>query len=159
MFSRSPRPGEMGRQGDGAMRQRGFSLIELMVVVAILAILATIVVPAYERYVRSARRADGRSAVTAVALAQERAFSVYQKYCSLASLETLAGLEAALAGGRSVKNSYAVSVTTTSTGFTVTAARDPADADPECVTMTLTSAGVKGGTYDAGKAKEMKCWQ
>lgn len=45
-------------------KQSGFTLIELMIVVAIIAILAAIALPAYQSYVREARYADLQTAVT-----------------------------------------------------------------------------------------------
>lgn len=139
--------------------QHGVTLIELMVVVAVLAILATIVVPTYERYMTSVRRADGRAAATDVALAQERFISVYQTYTDdFEALRDLAALDAALVKptgeGISPKGFYLLSVTATTTAFTVTATRTPSAADPECTSMTLDSTGAKDGT---GTKKE-KCW-
>lgn len=51
---------------------RGFTLVELMVVVTLIAILAAIAVPAYQDFVRKARRADAKRDLTALQLAQER---------------------------------------------------------------------------------------
>jgi type IV pilus assembly protein PilE len=51
---------------------RGFSLIELMVVVAIAAILFAIAVPSYMTYIRQARRADAKTAVLDLAAREER---------------------------------------------------------------------------------------
>jgi type IV pilus assembly protein PilE len=146
--------------------QRGLTLIELMVVVAVLAILATIVVPTYDRYVRSARRADGRTAVTAVALAEERHFSVLQRYTdSFAELRDSAGLDSNMVSGEktgvSLKGHYTMAVTPTSVtagvarGFVVTATRQPSGSDSDCTTMTINSAGEKGGTPSGTN----KCWQ
>lgn len=50
----------------------GFTLIELMIVVAIIAILASIAYPAYDRYVTRAQRADAHDALMQIQLAQER---------------------------------------------------------------------------------------
>jgi type IV pilus assembly protein PilE len=140
-------------------RMRGLTLIELMVVIAVLAILATIAVPTYERYQRSARRADGKAALTAVALAQERAFSVYQYYVPLTSLDDWAGLDVDIASGKSPKQRYKITLSErTATSFTADAEPDPPSADPDCGTLQISSTGaktLKAGTHTKTVAE---CW-
>jgi prepilin-type N-terminal cleavage/methylation domain-containing protein len=53
----------------------GFSLIELMVVVAIATILFAVAVPSYMLYVRQSRRTEARTAVLDLAGREERFFS------------------------------------------------------------------------------------
>lgn len=60
--------------------QQGFTLIELMIVVAVIAILAAIALPSYTKYVREARRVDGQSALHQLALAQEKFRSTNTAY-------------------------------------------------------------------------------
>jgi len=70
--------------------QRGFTLIELMIVVAIIGILAAIAVPAYQDYTIKSRVSEGTSLVAAARTAVDVAFaegvglgSMYQNHDSL----------------------------------------------------------------------------
>ncbi len=51
--------------------QRGFTLMELMVVIVIVAILAAVAVPLYINYVRDAQRTEARGAIGAIITAQQ----------------------------------------------------------------------------------------
>lgn len=56
-------------------QQRGFTLIELMIVVAIVAILAAVAWPSYQNQIRSTNRADAQGALLGLAQAMERHFT------------------------------------------------------------------------------------
>lgn len=58
----------------------GFTLIELMIVVAIIAILASVVYPSYTEYTRRAHRGDGISSLQMILDAQERYYSDFRTY-------------------------------------------------------------------------------
>ena len=53
-------------------RQKGFTLIELMIVVAVIAILAAIAYPSYQEYVRRTKRADMQSTMLDIAAQIQR---------------------------------------------------------------------------------------
>lgn len=53
------------------VRKKGFTLVEVMIVVAIVAILATIAVPAFLDAVRKSRRSDAMNAIQRIHMAQE----------------------------------------------------------------------------------------
>jgi type IV pilus assembly protein PilE len=53
-------------------KYRGFTLIEVMIVVVIVAILASIALPSYQNSIRKSRRADAHSILQAAQLAQEK---------------------------------------------------------------------------------------
>ncbi len=54
------------------MKNKGFSLIELMIVLAIIGILSAIGYPSYDSYMKKSRRADGKIALQRMADRQER---------------------------------------------------------------------------------------
>lgn len=54
-------------------RQKGFTLMELMVVIVIVAILAAVAVPLYINYVKDAKRTEAKGAIAAI-LTSEQVF-------------------------------------------------------------------------------------
>jgi type IV pilus assembly protein PilE len=52
-------------------RERGITLIELLIVIVIVGILAAIAIPTYRGYMQRARRADAKTALEQVRAAQE----------------------------------------------------------------------------------------
>ena len=59
---------------------RGFTLIELMVVVAIIGIIAAIAYPSYQNYTKQTRRSDAQIALTQAANQQEKFFTECNHY-------------------------------------------------------------------------------
>ena len=60
--------------------QAGFSLVELMVVVAIIGILAAIAVPQFQKFQARARQSEGKAMLSAYFSAQKGFFSEWQTY-------------------------------------------------------------------------------
>ena len=51
-------------------RKRGFTLVELMVVIVIVALMAAIAVPLYTNYIKDARRSEAAGGMAAVATSE-----------------------------------------------------------------------------------------
>ena len=127
-------------------RQRGLTLVELMVVVAVMAILATIAYPIYTNQVQKSRRADAKVALEAIAMAQERFYTVNGQYsAALGSLQ----VSTALQGGGSEQGYYNLAMTNPggTQFFSVTATNTGIqDDDTNCETFTVNQLGTKTAT-------------
>jgi type IV pilus assembly protein PilE len=82
-------------------RERGFSLIELMIVVIIVAILTAVALPSYFNQVQKSRRAEAKSALTQIATMQEQFRTEQNRYTS-----DLTDLGLAAAGWNDTENGY-----------------------------------------------------
>lgn len=135
-------------------KQRGLTLVELMVVVAVMAIIAAVAYPMYTAQVQKSRRADGKIALESVAMAQERFYTVSGFYAgTLSSLQ----VSTAVQGGASDEGYYTVAVTNPggTQFFTATAgATGPQASDANCASFTINQQGVKTATDGGGT----NCW-
>ncbi len=141
---------------------RGFTLIELMIVVAIIGILAAIAFPAYNQSVRKSRRSDAKAALLDLAQREERYLSTANQYTTSAPLLGY-GSSATVTQTNPMNVSsgsasyYALYVNVTSAPlFTATAQRQGAQASDTCGDYTLDSTGTQG--VSGGTGTPAACW-
>lgn len=127
---------------------QGFTLIEVMIVVAIIGILAAVAIPSYQEYIRRGHRAEARAGLMQAAQWFERAATANGVYPATANFPNVLQ---AVPGQR-----YAIAVESTNTTFALTATPQGAQAGDKCGNFTLNQAGVRDMT--GGTASVVDCW-
>ena len=148
-----------GRRG-----QKGFTLIELMIVVVVVAILAAIALPTYQNSVRKSQRTVARNTLLDLASREERYFATNNAYApDLASLGygVAAGVATLMPVPSAAQTYYNVTLTPATApagGFAAQAALTGVQTGDPCGTYTLNSLGVQGVLAGSGTLTAAQCW-
>ena len=154
---------------------KGFTLIELMIVMAVIGILAAIAFPSYQDSVRKARRADAYESLLDCAAAQSRFFtaSVPSSYMQEADAqaEQLCGWDGAQFISQdgfyniAIQNNACVQATAAGNTFwcfTLTATPvpgGPQSGDLDCAQFTVDERGNKTARDNGGTLNTEFCWR
>jgi len=143
-------------------RKKGFTLIELVVVVCIVAILLVLTLPSYQRQLRTMRRSLGAAELLQVMMRQEQYFVDHKRYAdtltdldfpgSPYAIDAEGNAGSALADDRI----YLIELTLNQEAYTLRAIPQLGQAaDRLCGTLSLDSMGIKRAT---GGSATRECW-
>jgi type IV pilus assembly protein PilE len=136
------------------MRQSGFTLIEVMVVLAIVGILSAIALPSYRSYIERGDRASARAALLEAQQFMERFYATNDRFTTDVACATSPALPARFANVPENAPKYSLAVVSDCNSYTLTAS--PLQAVSMCTNLTLTNTGVKG---ISGTGSVADCWK
>ena len=141
------------------IKQKGFTLVELLIALTIVGILTSVAYPHYVQYIQKAKRAEAQATLVSFASAMEQWRLANNNDYSNALVgagETAIFAHQVPANANATKT-YSLSVVADKTSYTLTATPVASQENDECGVLTLNSAGIKGAK---GLAPDVQhCWE
>jgi type IV pilus assembly protein PilE len=141
-------------------KNSGFTLIEMMIVVAIIGVLSTIAFNAYTEQVRKAKRAEGKGALLAAAQRLERYATNNGRYPPTLVAANISDKSSKDDPARSPYNIAIAAGATTdvTTSWVLTATPSTYFADPRCGNLSFDNLGQKTVSINNTAANIAYCW-
>jgi type IV pilus assembly protein PilE len=137
----------------GALREAGFTLIELMIVCAVIAILAAIAYPSYVNQIVKTNRRAAEACLSEYSNYMERYYTTNLNYATTTAALPLMDCAASSQTGQNYKYGLAVA---TSTAYTLQAtpiSAQQVSKDAQCGTLTLDQTGTRSTSTN-----NSTCW-
>ena len=152
-MSHLPLPPRSGHPGGGGGRPfSGFTLVEVLIVVAILGILSAFAYPAYSEHVARGRRSGAQAGLMEAAQWMQRYYSALNTYKD-ADKKIPDSYKSLPRDGGAKTYSLEVTVGADERSYTLTAT--PVSADSKCGKLTITDLGQKGSEH----GDVPSCWR
>jgi type IV pilus assembly protein PilE len=145
----------------GPRRERGVTLMELLLVVIIISVMAAISIPSYRSYVRRTQRTDATVTLLKIASQQEEFYLQSDTYAGTAVLSDAPPAGLGIAGTE--RGLYTVSIPVANAlsfrAQAVPAAGSPQADDDLCQIFTVNEQGVRTAADGGGTDTTSQCWK
>lgn len=134
---------------------RGFTLIEVMIVVAIIAILASVALPSYQEYILRSRLVEGTNELSALRARMEQHFQDNRTYATTGAFTApcLPTVPARAKAGTFTVECAAADLTATTYIITATGSSSTAS-----FTYTVNEQGIRATTGSSWGHTSTTCW-